>query len=285
MDPLVSPSADLLTATLTVPEPLATAAPIPVATPVAAIPLIETSPAPELFAKVSEPIIQSAAPEPAAPEPPQDALQPTPKAENSDEPPAPPSKMLIVAKALRTIEQSLSNIIRLLEEGNGEAHNGNGNGNGNNGFAGLEVGASALRDIESSLMKAVDGRVVEGVFDGTQMVGSDGKTYMVPANYASKSKLVEGDMLKLTITAKGSFIYKQIGPIERSRVIANLGFDQTIGEFYATADNRRWAVLKASVTYFRGEPGDEVVLLVPKANPSKWAAVENIIKRDPLAGV
>jgi len=29
------------------------------------------------------------------------------------------------------------------------------------------------------------GKVIEGVFDGQNMVGSDGKTYPVPANYAS----------------------------------------------------------------------------------------------------
>ena len=32
------------------------------------------------------------------------------------------------------------------------------------------------------------------------MIGPDGKNYPVPANYASKSKLIEGDILKLTIT-------------------------------------------------------------------------------------
>ena len=49
-----------------------------------------------------------------------------------------------------------------------------------------------------------DGTVVEGTFDGQIMVGSDGKQYPAPANYASKSKLVEGDVLKLTITSDGS---------------------------------------------------------------------------------
>jgi hypothetical protein len=43
------------------------------------------------------------------------------------------------------------------------------------------------------------GKVIEGVFDGQNMMGSDSKTYPVPANYASKSKLVQGDILKLTI--------------------------------------------------------------------------------------
>src|SRR5665213_1682775 len=54
------------------------------------------------------------------------------------------------------------------------------------------------------------GKVIEGVFDGQNMVGSDAKTYPVPANYASKSKLVQGDILKLTIADDGAFMYKQI---------------------------------------------------------------------------
>src|SRR5690606_29273673 len=145
-----------------------------------------------------------------------------------------------------------------------------------------DLDASMLREAELAGVRQVDGRVVEGVFDGQGMVGSDGKIYTVPPNYASKSKLVEGDLLKLTITSKGSFIYKQIGPIERARVVATLGFDATNGEYYATQDNKRWSVIKASVTYFKGEPEDEVVLLVPKSAPSKWAAVENIIKQVPV---
>ena len=56
-------------------------------------------------------------------------------------------------------------------------------------------------------------------------------------------------------------------------------FDATNGEYYATQDNKRWTIIKASVTYFKGEPDDEVILLVPKNAPSRWAAVENIIKQ------
>src|SRR6201990_1108478 len=66
------------------------------------------------------------------------------------------------------------------------------------------------------------GKVIEGVFDGQNMVGSDGKTYPVPANYASKSKLVQGDILKLTIADDGAFLYKQIGPIPRRQVVGTL---------------------------------------------------------------
>jgi hypothetical protein len=123
-----------------------------------------------------------------------------------------------------------------------------------------------------------DEKVIEGIFDGEKMIGPDGKQYIVPANYASKSKLVEGDLLKLTITRGGTFLFKQIGPIERARETGELEKDAT-GACYVISGIRRWRVLPASITYFRGEPGDEVIVLVPKEGESRWAAVENVVKK------
>ena len=119
--------------------------------------------------------------------------------------------------------------------------------------------------------------VIEGVFDGQSMIGSDKKIYPVPANYASKSKLVEGDTLKLTIVEDGSFIYKQIGPIDRKTIRGVLVRDDR-GEYRATVGAKQYRVLLASVTYFKGLPGDEVTLLVPSSGSATWAAIENIIK-------
>jgi len=120
---------------------------------------------------------------------------------------------------------------------------------------------------------------MEGVFDGQHMIGSDGKQYLVPPNYASKSKLVEGDILKLTIAPNGTFLFKQIGPIERKRVMGVLMRDEHTGDWKVVADGKKYNILTASVTFFKGNPGDDVVILVPKAAPSKWSAVENVIKR------
>jgi bifunctional DNA-binding transcriptional regulator/antitoxin component of YhaV-PrlF toxin-antitoxin module len=117
------------------------------------------------------------------------------------------------------------------------------------------------------------GKVVEGVFDGQKMAGPDGKEYPVPANYASKSKLVEGDILKLTIADDGSFIYKQIGPIERRQIIGTLV--QHDGAYYVEANAHEYRILLASVTYFRISTGDQVTIIVPADNPeAEWAAVE-----------
>lgn len=124
-----------------------------------------------------------------------------------------------------------------------------------------------------SSQEEVSGKVIEGVFDGQVTIGPDGKNYPVPANYASKSKLVEGDIMKLTIADDGSFIYKQIGPVERKQIIGTLV--QHDGNYYVEASGREYRILLASVTYFRIALGDQVTIIVPEDNPdATWAAVE-----------
>lgn len=123
-----------------------------------------------------------------------------------------------------------------------------------------------------------DGTIVQGAFDGQIMQGSDGKQYPVPANYASKSKLVEGDVLKLTITPDGSFIYKQIGPAERRHAIGVVVQDDR-GNYMVVADGRPYRVLLASITYFKAEPGDEVAIVAPREDGATWASIENVLQK------
>lgn len=127
-------------------------------------------------------------------------------------------------------------------------------------------------------LDAEDGTVVEGTFDGQVMFGSDGKQYPVPANYASKSKLVEGDMLKLTITVDGSFIYKQIGPAERRHIIGIITQDDK-GNYFIVTEGTPYRVLLASITYFKAEPGDEVAALIPRDTPASFAALESVLQK------
>src|SRR3989338_7572159 len=84
-----------------------------------------------------------------------------------------------------------------------------------------------LMEAANDLNSTVSGnqQIIEGVFDGQNMIGSNKKAYPVPANYASKSKLIPGDILKLTITPEGSFLYKQIGPIDRKHIKGYLSYD------------------------------------------------------------
>lgn len=133
-----------------------------------------------------------------------------------------------------------------------------------------------VENIPARTNEQTPGRIIEGIFDGQTMHDNEGKTYPVPANYASKSKLVEGDILKLTIADDGSFIYKQIGPVARRQLVGTL--TQHDGAYFVEAGSREYRVLLASVTFFKGHIGDQVSIIVPEDNrDAEWAAVEAVL--------
>jgi hypothetical protein len=121
----------------------------------------------------------------------------------------------------------------------------------------------------------VSGKVIEGHFDGQNMVGPDSKLYPVPANYASKSKLVQNDGLKLTIGDDGAFLYKQIAPAPRRKLIGTLNLKD--GQYYVEAQGRDHRVLFASVTYYKAQPGDQVTIVIPEEGEADWAAIEAVL--------
>lgn len=123
-----------------------------------------------------------------------------------------------------------------------------------------------------------DSKIIEGIFNGEIMIGPDQKQYSIPANYISKSKIVEGDKMKLTIKKDGTFVYKQIEQIDRVRLVGILIKDEANKGFAVLADGKVYRVQKASVTYYKGEIGDEVIIIVPSSKNSIWAAIENITK-------
>lgn len=123
-----------------------------------------------------------------------------------------------------------------------------------------------------------DPSVIEGVFDGQGMMGPDKRVYPVPANYASKSKLIPGDVLKLTIKDDGMFLYKQIGPVERIHLVGILTNND--GQYQVIVKEKAYKVLLASVTYFHAEFGDRVTIIVPAKGESEWACIENVLPKE-----
>ena len=175
-------------------------------------------------------------------------------------------KLALIAQMIDSAEKNIQSARQLLKE-----------------LIGAKPAAtSELSKKAASLSVSAGGKVIEGVFDGQNMIGPDKKQYPVPANYASKSKLVEGDVLKLTIAEDGSFIYKQIGPVERKKMLGTLTQDEN-GQYRVVADGKSYKVLLASLTYFKAEVGDDVTIVVPKEGDATWAAVENVIKKGSAA--
>lgn len=129
--------------------------------------------------------------------------------------------------------------------------------------------------VPTDLKVADDGKVIEGIFNGENMIGPEGKIFSVPANYASKSKLVEGDKMKLTVAEDGAFIFKQIGPVERKNLVGTLSFEDNM--YHVMVDGKKYSLLHASVTFHKAQPGDKVTIVVPSHGDSVWAAFENVI--------
>ena len=122
-------------------------------------------------------------------------------------------------------------------------------------------------------------KIIEGVFDGQNMIAPNEKKYPVPPNYASKSKLVQGDKLKLTIQPNGAFVYKQIELVPRKLVVGHLILDGS--QYKVLAEGKEYNVLYASVTFYRAQVGDEVTIIVPEETSTSWAAIENILPSGP----
>lgn len=125
-------------------------------------------------------------------------------------------------------------------------------------------------------------RIIEGIFNGEEMITVAGKRYPVPVNYASKSKLVAGDLLKLTIKEDGSFLYKQIKPTSRKKIIGTLS--RAGSKYLVRADGKNYHILVAAVTYHQAKAGDKVAILVPVGGENNWAALENIVEQKEVKG-
>lgn len=168
-------------------------------------------------------------------------------------------KLKILKQIMETTQKNIESAQRLILELSGEKE-------------------QSSKSKSSALQSEATGseEIVEGVFDGQHMVSASGKKYPVPENYASKSKLIEGDILKLTITPFGQYVYKQISPKDRLNLRGKLLQDKENGQYKVLAGGKEYKVLTASVTYYQGKAGDEVVITVPVEKQSKWAAIEDI---------
>lgn len=122
------------------------------------------------------------------------------------------------------------------------------------------------------LQSSTDHTIIDGVFDGKHMITDDGVVHPVSENYASKSKLVEGDMLQMVSHADGRQYFKQISRVARATVTAILEcIDQNSG-IAATDNGTRYHILHAPLRFFRVTPGDTITLEIP-IDGGTWAAI------------
>lgn len=122
-----------------------------------------------------------------------------------------------------------------------------------------------------------DSKIIEWVFTWEEMLGSDGNRYPVPANYSSKSKLVQWDKLKLTITWNGKMLYKQIAPIERAYVTWLVVREKE--KYQVVAEWQTYDLLTAAVTHFKANIWDKVTVIIPNWKQATFAAIDIVLPK------
>lgn len=121
-------------------------------------------------------------------------------------------------------------------------------------------------------------KIIEWVFTWEEMLWSDWHKYPVPANYSSKSKLVQWDKLKLTIDANWKMVYKQIEPIKRE--IKTWLIIKENWKFKVLCEWKTYNLLTAAVTYFKREIWSSVSIILPAWKEATFAAIEAVIPKE-----
>jgi hypothetical protein len=117
---------------------------------------------------------------------------------------------------------------------------------------------------------------ITGTFNGENMVSENNETFLVPANYASKSMLVVGDTLKLVEEGKNKEKrFKQIEHVKRHKSTGIL--TKKDGKWKVVTPEGSYKVLQAAVDHFGAEIGSEVTLHLPANNLTVgYGAIESV---------
>lgn len=126
--------------------------------------------------------------------------------------------------------------------------------------------------------KSENNKIIEWLFTWEEMLWVDSNNYPVPANYSSKSKLVQWDKLKLTITENGKMLYKQIAPIERTFITWLVIKEKD--KFQVVAEWKTYNLLTAAVTHFKANIWDSITVIIPTGKDATFAAIETVIPQE-----
>ncbi len=138
----------------------------------------------------------------------------------------------------------------------------------------IEINKNELSSYEEDNLK-----IIEGVFDWYFFIWPHNKKIPVPLNYASKSKLIPWDKLKLTIFSDGKLIYKLIKPAPRKNLKATVSKIDDNKYIAITDDWKTYKLNLAAVTYFKVKPWDEITIITNSEGKWEYAAIEWVINR------
>lgn len=117
---------------------------------------------------------------------------------------------------------------------------------------------------------------VEGVFDGVFLVPTDGEKIEVPAAYASKTRILYGDTIKM-YDDNGEKKFKVM--VKQSRKKLNAMATKRDGKWYALTGLGAYKISDSYAEFNKLGVNDQLTILVPEGNLLvPFAAVEEVIK-------
>jgi hypothetical protein len=119
-------------------------------------------------------------------------------------------------------------------------------------------------------------KYIEGVFDGTHMVGADGKKYQVNSNYATKSMLVCGDKLR-AYDENGKYWFKQVDKVKREKTSGMITKKANV--WHVVTSGGSYKVSPEAVEFLNLDVGDEVGIFLPASNKRVPFATLDFVKK------
>jgi hypothetical protein len=124
-------------------------------------------------------------------------------------------------------------------------------------------------------IRETDSSTVIGFFDGEKMVTEKGEEFSVPANYASKSKLVVGDKLKLIIKQSGVRLFKVIENVKVKNLTGKIITDGK--DYQILSQKNKYKILPAVASFFALKTGDKVFFAIPENLETNYGTIEYIL--------
>ena len=147
----------------------------------------------------------------------------------------------------------------------------------------LNSARKILKRLETEYLK-VDYTQIEGIvgkYDGKQLITEAGEKYEVPSNYAAKSKLVYGDILKL-IEEDGKKLFKQIERVRKERVEGIL--TKKDGEWFLLTDRGSYKVSEAAAKFQNAQLNSQATAYLPADNMDAPFAALDVVEGASVIG-
>lgn len=144
-----------------------------------------------------------------------------------------------------------------------------------------ERALDSAKDVMEAIMERKDYKSmpgVEGKYDGKYIIASDGSKHEVPSNYAAKSRLVYGDILKI-IEEDGKKVFKQIEKVARKNLEGVVTKKE--GKWHVLTEAGSHLLLDRAIEFNQVKLKDLIDVVLPESNLSApFAAFNKVVKSE-----